>query len=122
MTYADIETGARTLLQDDQPAYRWPATEMYGYMPEAVRSLFAIRPAALFVNGRMPSTLAALEPPTAAAAISAGGNVTVYVNDRYMQALVYYVAAKCLERDDSDTANIQLSAAYMNNFISSAKS
>jgi hypothetical protein len=121
MTYAEIETGVRTLLQDDQATYRWPASEMYGYMPEAIRSLFAVRPAALFVNGRMPSTLATLEPPTAAAAISASGAVTANVNDRYMQALIYYVAAKCLERDDSDTANIQLSSAYMNNFASFAK-
>ena len=122
MTYADIETGARTLLQDDQQPYRWPASEMYGYMPDAVRSLFSLRPTALFVNGRMPSTLASFEPPTAAAATAASGNVTVYVNDRYQQALVYYVAAKCLERDDSDTANIQLSSAYMNNFATFAKS
>lgn len=122
MTYAEIETGARTLLQDDNTPYRWPASEMYGYMPDAIRTLFSIRPAALFVNGRMPSTLASLEPPTASAAVSASGNVTANVNDRYQQALVYYVAAKCLERDDSDTANITLSAAYMNNFASFAKS
>lgn len=121
MTYAQIETGVRTLLQDDKATYRWPAAEMYGYMPEAIRVLFSIRPAALFVNGRMPSTLAALEPPTAAAAISAVGNVTANVNDRYMQALVYYVASKCLERDDSDTANIALAGTYMNNFATFAK-
>lgn len=121
MTYADIETGARTLLQDDKPTYRWSAAEMYGYMPDAVRTLFSIRPAALFVNGRMPSTLASLEPPTAAAAVAASGAVTLNVNDRYQQALVFFVAAKCLERDDSDTANTALAASYMNNFASFAK-
>ena len=121
MTYADIETGARTLLQDDQGTYRWSAAEMYGYMPDAIRSLFALRPASLFVNGRMPSTLATLEPPTAADAVTASGAVTANVNDRYQQSLVYYVAAKCLERDDSDTANIALSSAYMNSFASYAK-
>lgn len=121
MTYADIETGARTLLQDDRPTYRWSAAEMYGYMPDAVRTLFSIRPSALFVNGRMPSTLATLEPPTAAAAVAASGAVTVYVNDRYQQALVYYVAAKCLERDFSDTANLALASTYMNNFAATAK-
>lgn len=122
MTYASIEAGVRTLIQDDKATYRWPAAEMYGYMPEAIRALFAIRPAALFVNGRMPSTLAALEPPTAAEAVTVTGNVTANVNDRYMQALVYYVAAKCLERDDSDTANITLASTYMNNFAAFAKS
>lgn len=121
MTYAQIETGVRTLLQDDKPTYRWSAAEMYGYMPDAIRTLFSIRPTALFLNGRMPSTLATLEPPTAAAAVSASGAVTANVNDRYQQALVYYVAAKCLERDDSDTANLSLSSAYMNNFASFAK-
>ena len=121
MTYADIETGVRTLLQDNQGTYRWSAAEMYGYMPDAIRSLFALRPASLFVNGRMPSTLPTLEPPTAADAVTASGAVTANVNDRYQQALAYYVAAKCLERDDSDTANISLSSAYMNNFATYAK-
>lgn len=121
MTYAEIETDVRTLLQDDKPTYRWPSAEMYGYMPGALRALFALRPTAMFVNGRMPSTLAALEPPTVSAAIAASGVVTANVDDRYKQALVYYVAAKCLERDDSDTANITLSSSYMNNFASFAK-
>ena len=121
MTYADIEADVRTLLQDDKPVYRWPAAEMYGYMPEAVRALFALRPTALFIGGRMPTISVALEPPTAAYATAASGVVTVYVNDRYKQGLVYYVAAKCLERDDSDTANMNLASAYMNNFASVAK-
>lgn len=121
MTYADIESDARTLLQDTKPAYRWSAAEMYGHMPEGVRVLFSLRPAALFVGGRMPATLALLEPPTAAAAEAAGGDVTVNVNDRYRQALVYYVAAKCLERDDSDTQNLTLAATYMGNFAAMAK-
>lgn len=121
MTYADIEIDARTLLQDDKPTYHWSAAEMYGYMPEAVRVLFSMRPTALFIDGRMPTTSAALEPPSAASAIAASGNVTVLVNDRYKQALVYYVAAKCLERDDSDTANMSLASTYMSNFAASAK-
>lgn len=122
MTYADIESDARTLLQDAVQTYRWPASEMYGYMPEAIRVLFSIRPTALFVGGRMPASAAAMEPPTAAAAIAANGAVTAAVNDRYRQALVYYVAAKCLERDDSDTQNLTLATSYMSNFASMAKS
>lgn len=121
MTYADIESDVRTLLQDDKPTYHWSAAEMYGHMPEAVRALFSLRPTALFINGRMPTTSAALEPPTASAALAAAGDVTVYVNDRYRQCLVYYVAAKCLERDDSDTQNLSLAANYMNNFAAMAK-
>lgn len=121
MTYSEIESSVRTLLQDDKPAYRWSASEMYGYIPEAIRSLFAARPTALFVNGRMPATLTALEPPTQSAANAAFGEVTANVNDRYKQALVYYVAAKCLERDDSDTANMTLASAYMTNFTSIAR-
>lgn len=69
----------------------------------------------------MPATAAAMEPPTSAAAVSASGAVTAAVNDRYRQALVYYVAAKCLERDDSDTQNLTLAASYMNNFAAMAK-
>ena len=122
MTYAEIETDTRKLLQDQNVPYRWSGAEIYGYISDAILSLFVFRPTALFVNGRMPSTLAALKPPTGNEAVSASGAVTANVNDRYQQAIVYFVAAKCLERDNSDTGNITLSSTYMNNFAALAKS
>ncbi len=123
MTYTDIVSEARALLQDTVITYRYSDTEMYGHVRRAVQSLFAIRPTAFFIDGEMPDTAAALECPTVAEAEAAGGEVTVPVGhgDRYQQALVYFVAAKCLERDSSDTQNSALSATYMQSFAAFAK-
>jgi hypothetical protein len=124
MTYADIESDVRTLLQDTKPTYRFAPVEVYGYIPPAFRALVAVRPSALFVDGHMPTTAAAMEPPTAAAALAASGavNVPAGSGDRYRLALTYYVASKCLERDDGDTQNLALAATYMQNFASAATS
>lgn len=121
MTYSDISSDARRLLQDIAP-YRYTDLEVYGYVTDAVVALFAIRPSAFFVDGRLPSA-DALEPPTAEEAEAADGNVAVPVShgNRYRQALMYYVASRCLWRDDSDTQNTALAVTYMQNFASYAR-
>lgn len=123
MTYADIVAEARTLLQDAVEPYRFPSLEMYGYVERGLISLFSVRPSAFFVNGRMPETAAGMEPPTAAAAEAADGAVDVPFDSgsRYRTCLAYFTAAKCLERDNTDTQNTALAAAYMQNFAAFAR-
>ena len=72
-------------------------------------------------NSEVADTISFASKHEANASFAAAGDVTVYVNDRYRQCLTYYVAAKCLERDDSDTQNLTLAASYMNNFAAMAK-
>ena len=127
MTYAEIEGdqygGVRKLIGDFVEPYRFSPTEMYGYVNSAVRTLFKMRPAAFFVNGRMPATAAAMEPVAPATVAAAFGATTLPApsGDRYLDAFVYYVGAKCLERDDADTANAALSASYMQKFAELAR-
>ena len=123
MTYADIVSEARTLLQDAVEPYRFPSLEMYGYVERGLISLFSIRPSAFFVDGRMPTAAADMEPPTAAVAEAASGASLAPVSggSRYRSALAYFVASKCLERDDTDTQNTALASAYTQNFAAFAR-
>lgn len=118
MTYAEIESGARTLVQDATAPYRFGAEEVYGYVNQCLRTLFKLRPTAFFSNGRMPTSASFMEPLTVSVVLAAGGGVDVPApsGDRYLDAAVYYTAAKCLERDDADTLNAGLSASYMAKF------
>lgn len=122
MTYADIERGARKLVQDESASARYTMADMYGYVNEAVRTLFKIRPTAFYVNGRMPTALA-MEPATVDAAVAVTGElqVSTLAGDRYLDAFVYFVAGKCLGRDDSDTLNIGLADNYMQKFAEYAR-
>lgn len=125
MTYAEIEGGAddgvRRMVGDAVAPYRFSALEIYGYVNAGLRNLFKMRPQAFFVNGRMPETAAAMEPATPATVEAASGATALPVNDRYGEALTYYAAAKCLERDDADTMNTGLAASYMSKFAELAR-
>lgn len=123
MTYAEIENAARTLLQDDKTPYRFAAVEVYGYVNSCVKTLLSVRPSAFFVSGRFPTSAASMEPiaPETVVASSGAVNLPAPAGDRYLDAFAYYVAAKCLERDDSDTGNAALAATYMQNFSQYAK-
>lgn len=118
MTYAEVENGVRTLIRDAEEAYRFSPAEVYGYTNAGQRTLFKVRPASFFVNGRMPTTEAAMAPLAVSAVEAASGAVALpgLSGDRYLEAMIYYVAARCLERDDADTNNAALSAAYMQKF------
>lgn len=123
MTYAEIEAGARKLVQDEKVPYRFAAADVYGYVNEGVRSLFRIRPAAFFTNGRMGETEASMAPIAPATVATASGllDLPAPAGDRYLDCLVFYVASKCLERDDSDTINIALANDYRAKFAELAK-
>lgn len=123
MTYSEIEAKARIYAQDDKEPYRLLPVEAYAYANEGITALFKIRPVAFFVNGRMPTTAAALEPVAPATVLAASGATTVVapVGDRYLEALAYFVAGKFLERDYSDTMNTTVSVGYMQKFTELAR-
>lgn len=123
MTYAEIETGVRNLVQDNVPEYRLSALDAYGYTNAGIRTLFRLRPAAFFVDGRMPASEAAAEPVDAATVAAAAGAVDVKApaDDRYLEALIYYVAGRYLERNDADSLNTELAQSYLQKFAEMAR-
>lgn len=123
MTYAEIETGARKLVQDENAPYRISSADIYGYVNEGVRNLFRIRPAAFFASGRMGTASASMAPLAVATVSAALGALDLPApgGDRYLDCLVFYTASKCLERDDADTLNLALANDYRGKFAELAK-
>lgn len=123
MTYAGIESDVRTLIGDAVQTYRFSAAEVYGYINAGIRTLFKLRPTAFFTDGRFPASAASLEPVAVATVVSASGatEVVAPTGDRYQEALVYYAAYRCMERDNPDTQNSALADSYLQKFTEFAK-
>ena len=106
MTVATIEKKARRLLQDTIEEYRWSSEQIRDSLVEAIRALNAIRPETRYVDGLLVDCIRLPDDDSA----------TIDIEDRYEEALVYYVVHKCYLDDDSDTVNATLSADYLSKF------
>lgn len=106
MTVADIETKTRRILQDTVEEYRWTSEEIRDSIAEAVRTLNAVRPETRYVDGALTDGIA----------LPSADDAAIGVDDRFEEALVYYVVHKCYLNDDSDTVNATLAADYLSKF------
>lgn len=111
MTVAEIERKARRILQDTVAEYRWTSADIRDALQEGVYALNAIRPETRYVDGLLRDVIAL--PKTDDARID--------VNDRYEEALVFYVVYKCYLVDDTDTVNQQLAETYLGKFNTKAQ-
>ena len=98
MTVGDIEKKVRTLVNDsDTSGYRFNPEEIHGFIVDALRHLWRIRPETRYVNG----VLCNVE-------IEATASWEIPVSDRFEEALVAYAAYKVYQLDMSDTVNMQM--------------
>lgn len=106
MTFADIEKKARRLLGDTTYPYHWPIEELRDHAQEGLRSINAIRPETRYVNGLV----------TDGTVLPSTDDAVIEMNDRYEEALVYFVVYRCYLNDNTDTENAQLSESYLSKF------
>lgn len=111
MTMREIEKKARRLLQDTEMEYRWTSAEIQDALQEGIHALNAIRPETQYVGFRYLGLVSLPE----------GLDTPIEINDRYTEALVFYVVYKCYLMDDTDTTNQQLSDIYLNKFNTKAQ-
>ena len=98
MTIGDIEKKVRTLVNDsDAPDYRFKQEEIHGFIVDAVRHLWRIRPETRYVNGILCNV-----------EIEATASFEIPVDVRFEEALVSYAAYKVYQLDMSDTVNMQM--------------
>lgn len=107
MTVGDIEARARAVLLDDVKPYRWSAAFMRSALEDAVRFLHSLRPSTRYVGGAFAGAVSLPEDD----------GETFHVESKFREALVAYVAYKCLEMDSNDTQN----QALAEQFLSKAK-
>ena len=105
MTLGDMIPEVRKIINDTEIEYRWPDSDIVGYLRDAVERLRIVRQVARFnddgsyAGDDFPVDLAAYELSKICA--------------RWRVAFVYYAAARCFEIDAADTVNQALAADFM---------
>lgn len=102
MTVNEIESRARKILLDDTEPYRWTSENIREEIVDAVRHMQSIRPETRYVEGRLTDYT-----------IPDDDEEPLLCEDRFREALVYYVVYKCYLTDDTDTVNAQLAENYL---------
>lgn len=116
-TVGQVEDEARLILLDtDSYAYRFEPKEMYAAMKDGLLRLRREQPASKYVDGLI-SDLAFVGERTSTSDIPQTPDETfrgyeVTMEERWKEAIVYYVVHRMYQKDDPDTKNDTLSARY----------
>lgn len=106
MTRKSIEEKARRILQDTVMPYRWAEKDIASSLQEAIYSLHSIRPETRYIDGRLVDYV---QVPNVV-------DEEISINNRFEEALIYYVVHKCYLDDSTDTINLQLAESYLSKF------
>jgi len=130
-TINDIEDSARTILLDtDSENYRYTPREMFIAIRDGMKQLRGIRPETRYVNGELTDVLLKTSAgadqdftiPTDASGYSTFRTHVINMEDRWQEALVYYVVFRMYLKDDPDTINNEQAKNYLSMFERSAQS
>lgn len=137
-TINEIERQARVKLLDTyEDSYRFQPTEIFDAMRDGLRTIRSVRPESKYVDGLLTGKMLLVDgdeadftvpesfPATiggATYALDEFRALTVNMEDRWMEALVYYVIHQMYLKDDTDTANANLANVYYSKFSESVRS
>ena len=103
MTYGQIETKARTLVNDTQTPYRFDTATVNDFAVAAVRHLRNVNPAEKYgPTGLLDETI----PEVGA------DDDDIRIDPRHEEAVVLYVAHMLYRLDVTDTVNLQTSETF----------
>lgn len=137
-TIKEIEKQARLKLLDTfEDNYRYQPSEMFNAMRDGLRMIRNIRPESKYVNGLLTGKMLVINGvdsdfvvPESFPALIDGVSYdldqyrefVINIEDRWMEALVYYVIHQMYLKDDVDTNNATLAETYYKKFVESARS
>lgn len=137
-TINEIERQARVKLLDTyEDSYRFQPTEIFDAMRDGLRTIRSVRPESKYVDGLLTGKMLLVDGDEADFTVpesfpaTIGGTtytldefraLTVNMEDRWMEALVYYVIHQMYLKDDTDTANANLANVYYSKFAESVRS
>jgi len=132
MTIKEIERQVRIkTLDTDADQYRYEPVEIYQAIRDGIRLIWHKKPESRYVDGLLvskglliggnPADFVVPEtfPVTiGAASYDNAGYAALSINmeERFMEALVYYVIHQMYLKDDTDTANAGLAKTYYDKF------
>ena len=101
-TTSDVTSKVRKIVNDTLEPYRWEDDEIRDYLQTAVRRLNVNVPTTRYLGDDMVDYVELPE--------DADADIPIHVS--YEEALVYYVVHLCYTKDDPDTSNAELAAAF----------
>lgn len=99
---SDVTAKVRRIIGDNFEPYRWEDAEIREHLQTAIKRLNVNVPSTRYIGDDMVDYIEL--PEDADADIS--------IHDSYEESLVYYVVHLCYTKDDPDTSNAELAAAY----------
>lgn len=118
VTVGSIEHDVRVLLLDtDESNYRFTPYDLFCGIRDGLKRLNSVRPESRYFG----LTLVLIEFPAidvdmTPAEIKTVQDTILLVEDRWIEAVVYYALHKAYLIDSTDTANAALAADYLNKF------
>lgn len=106
MTLNNLIPEVRNLVSDNSSSngYRWTDSKIILFLCQSIKLLGMMRPESRYINGRLTDIDFGSVPDN-----------FIIPNElmRWRDGFVYFAAAKCLEEDSSDTANMQIAADFI---------
>lgn len=117
-TIGSIEHDVRVLLLDTgESDNRFSPYDLFCGIRDGLKRLNSVRPESRYFGlALVLITFPAISPDMTPAEITAVRETALLVEDRWIEAVVYYALHKAYLIDSSDTANAALSADYLNKF------
>lgn len=113
MKIKDIEDDARLILLDTyENAYRFQPKEVFSALRKAIVNTHSVRPESRYVNG----LLVEFSYPNEGNDEEIVRDFDLDIEERWREALVYYVVYQLYLKDDADTQNLALSKEYFNRY------
>ena len=117
MTVGDIEEDVRIILNDTyEDAYRFEPKEIFKAMVQGMVNTRNVRPESRYVNGLLVDLT--IQVPSSFTTEPNGGSLktfrerTLEMDDRWREAIVFYVVSRMYMKDDADTQNANLVKQY----------
>ena len=117
-TVGTLEHEARVILLDtDESNYRFTPYVLFCGIRDGLKRLYSARPESRYFGLALVSaTFPAVAPDMDSAAITAARAALVLIEERWLEAVIYYAVHKAYLIDSSDTANAQLASDYLSKF------
>jgi len=113
----DIENEVRVLLQDTYEPYRFSSFQVFCGIRDALKRLNSVRPESRYFGlALVRLDFPAVDVDMTPEVIETARDGLVLIDERWLEAIVFYALYKLYLIDSTDTANAALAANYLQMF------
>lgn len=122
MTPGEIEERARIILLDtDETAPRFEAKELFFAMRDGMVQTRSVRPESRYHDGVLVDLDFPMPTDWDDISVATASEADLKMDDRWLEAIVYYVVHRMYMKDDPDTQNANLAKNYLDLYTASVQ-